>query len=200
MHPARWLEAAFGSDSRVRILRFLVSRPPMAFTEREIAHAIRMSRNTVNRAINQLADAGLLRVETLGNAHAVRLAADGPVLAALRSVFAAEGTVWNAALASIRGALPKDAACYLFGSTAHGEANAASDVDLLIVTKDRETAADAAYAVEVKVARSVPARLHIIALDASEAARRAKRPGVVREAKEHGQRLTKWTLEDVASA
>jgi predicted nucleotidyltransferase len=200
MHPARWLEAAFGSESRVRILRFLLANPGKVFAEREIAEAIRMSPNTVNRAVARLAMDGLLRVEPVGGAHAVGLAAEGAMLEALRSVFQAEHGVWEAAIESIREALPKDAACYLYGSTARGIAHGASDVDLLVVTKDRETAAEVAYAIEFKVSRSVPARLHVIALPLNEAAKRASKPGIVREAKEHGELLSKRSLEDLVKA
>lgn len=198
MHPARWLEAAFGSESRVRILRLLVAEPPRAFTEREIASAVGMSRNTVNLALKRLEEAELVSVEAVGNAHAVRLRAEGAMREALQHVFEAEGRVWEATIDVIRSALPHDAACYLYGSSARGSARAQSDVDLLIVAKDKETAAEVAYAVAVKVHRSVPARLHVIALEAKDAWARAKRPGIVKEAKAHGRLLSRRSLEELA--
>src|ERR1041385_1903439 len=136
MHPARWLEAAFGSESKVRILRHLIAHPAKRFTEREIAQAIGMSPNPANLSLRRLEEDGLVRIEPLGNTHAVSLAAEGPMRDALRAVFEAEEKVWEAAKASIREVLPRDAVCYLYGSSATGRASGESDVDLLIVAKD----------------------------------------------------------------
>ncbi len=201
MHPSAWLEAAFGSEARVRILRLLVGQPNHARSEREIASSIGMSSNAVNKAVHSLRDAGFLAIERVGNAHAVRLAAEPAVVEALRSVFRAEDRVWQQARAIIRGAVPRDAACYLFGSTARHSARAESDVDLLIVGKSRESANDVAYAVQRKVLDRVPARLNVIAIGADDAARRVRRPeGVVREAIAHGELLSRHGIEELVSA
>lgn len=66
MHPARWLETAFGSEARIRILRLLAAEPDSARSEREIAAAIDMSPNAVNRAIRSLREGSLVITEKVG--------------------------------------------------------------------------------------------------------------------------------------
>lgn len=200
MHPARWLEAAFGSESRVRILRVLLANPSRTYSEREIAAAVGMSHNTVNLAVKRLESSELVRVESVGNAHAVKLRADGPLREALRRVFEAEERVWESAVEAIRAAVPADAVCYLYGSSARGSSHGESDVDVLVVAKDKETAAEVAFAIERKVHGSVPARLQIVALGAKDALARSKRAGIVREATEHGRRLSRRSLKELVEA
>lgn len=201
VHPARWLEAAFGSESRVRILRFLAETPRAARTEREIARAIGMSPNAVNKAIRGLHQSGVLEVEKAGNAHVVRLHASDRLLRVLRSVFQTEVDLLADVVGAIEAALPADAVCYLYGSSVRATAHGGSDVDLLVIAKDREAAAEAAYAIEREVHETVPANLHVIAIDAAEARRRLRqRGGVVRAAVEQGQRLGLAALEEVVRA
>lgn len=201
MHPARWLDAAFGSESRVRILRALAEEPARARTERELAHRIGMSPNAVNHAVRALRESGLVEVEKVGSAHAVRLHASRPLLKVLRSVFATEEALWREVLRSIEAGLPSGTVCYLYGSSVRGAPRAESDIDLLVIAKDRETASEIAYGIEVKVHEKVPARLHVIALDAEEARKRLRqKEGVVKAAVEHGRRLGSTALEEVVRA
>jgi predicted nucleotidyltransferase/biotin operon repressor len=201
MHPARWTEAAFGSESRIRILRLLAGSPLKPRTERDIAKAIGMSPNAVNRAIRTLRDAGLITVERLGNAHAVRLRADEAFLTMLRRVFATEDEWWSEAVKTIERSVPTDAACYLFGSSARGTAHADSDVDLLVVAKDRKRASEAALAIQSKLHDALPVRLHVVALGISEAKRRMRATrSVVKSAVEEGIHLGARGFDDFVSA
>lgn len=200
MHPTAWLEAAFGSEARIRILRFLVGEPPVARTEREIAAAIGMSPNAVNKAIRSLEEAGLVATEPIGRAHAVRLAPQSALFEALKKVFASEAALWELTVQAIVSALPAGAACYVFGSTARGSVRGDSDVDLLVITRGRKAAAEAAYAIEMKAGATIPARFNVIALSARDAAKRLRRPGVVSDAVRHGERLTELRAEDLVSA
>lgn len=201
MHPSRWLEAAFGSESRIRILRLLADEPWRLRSEREIASAIAMSPNAVNQAIRSLREAGLLTVDTVGNAHAVRLVASEPLLGVLRSVFQTERELLEGLVDIIKEALPGGAACYLYGSSFRGTPHGKSDVDLLVVAKDRETASEVAYAIEIAVHRSLPADLHVIAIGAKEAKQRLRKAdGVVKAAIEQGRFLGATPIEEVIQA
>lgn len=200
VNPSRWLEAAFGAESRVRILRLLAARPHRTWTERAIAAEVGMSANAINRATRSLREAGIVRVERVGNAHAVRLASE-PLLANLREVFRAEGLLFDRVLREIGDAVPVDASCYLYGSTVRDEARPESDVDLLVVARDRETAAEIAYRIESKVHAGVPARLQIVALGVDEARKRyQKRDGLVKAAVGEGRLVGGSPFEEVAAS
>lgn len=201
MHPARWLEAAFGSESRIRILRLLAEDPSKLRSEREIASAIAMSPNAVNLAIRSLRETGLVTVEKVGNANVVKLLASDPLLGVLRSVFKTERELLDELVRIIESTLPPGSACYLYGSSARGTQHGKSDVDLLVIAKDRETASEVAYAIEVKVHRALPANLHVIAIGAAEARRRLRKPdGVVKAAVEDGRLLGATSIEEVVRA
>lgn len=201
MHPARWLEAAFGSESRIRILRLLAQDPLKLRSEREIAATIGMSPNAVNKAVGSLRDAGLVTVDKVGSANAVRVLASDALLHVLRTVFQTERELLDELIGIIESTLPKGAACYLYGSSIKGTQHGKSDIDLLIIAKDRETASDVAYAIELKVHRSLPSNLHVIAIGAAEARRRMRKPGgVIKAAVEQGRLLGATRIEEVVRA
>lgn len=195
MHPLRWLNVAFGAPSRVRILRLLAATPSRLWTEREIAREVGLSPNGANKAVRELDAAGVVETRRVGRAHAVRLSLG--LAPMVRRVFRSEQEAWDDIVERIRRAVPKDTACYVFGSSVRGKPSPESDVDLLVVSKDLERAKDVAHAIEVQVHERFPARLSIIALGAREASRRVK-GGVVRAALESGERLTERAWEDVA--
>lgn len=197
MHPSAWLEAAFGSEARVRILRVLSGSPGRARTERELAVEIAMSSNAVNKAVRSLRDAGFVTVESVGRAHAVRLSREPGLVEALRSVFGVEDGTWAATRERIRASIPPDAACYLFGSSARRSARADSDVDLLVVARDRDAAAGVACALYQDVQAGFPLDLNIIALGIAEARARLRRDGVVREAVAHGELMSRLRIDEL---
>ncbi|MHB8604896.1 MAG: nucleotidyltransferase domain-containing protein [Thermoplasmatota archaeon] len=194
MYPGKWLEVAFGANSRVRILRKLASDPGKGWTERELAQSIGMSANTVNASVHELDSAGILFVRKIGAAHEVRL--NPSVAPRLRQLFSIEERALAEVLSAVRSALPPGVACYAFGSTVEGTARSDSDLDLLVIAKDPETAKEVAYAIEVKVHEKFPATTQVIAIGIIEARRRAN-SGVVRNAIETGELLSRSGLEAV---
>ena len=194
MHPLFWLEEAFGSRAKVRVLRTLAEDPRRTWTERELAHASRLSPNTVNLAARALAKAGLLDVRRLGRTHAVQLRGSAAT-EALRGFFVEEAGMMALVEDRIRHAVPPGCAAYLYGSTLWGVPEAGSDVDLLLVAEDDALAEQAAGDVLALVPNVFPARLEIIALGRAKYRRRARGPLMRRIARE-GRPLGPKRLED----
>lgn len=194
MHPDSWLEVLFGSRARVRILRVLCLDPARTWTERELAHAVRMSPSTVNTAIGQLRDTSILDLRRIGRTHAVRLREELAIVAHLRMVFAAEASTWDSVAQAIRRVLPDGVGCYLYGSTARRSANRASDVDILVVAQDARTAQDAAATILDAASRVFPSGFEVVALSARELKRR-KRSRFVRAVLEDGLAIGPTPLE-----
>lgn len=150
------LDAILGSTSKVRLLRLLISDHQTA-SAREAARLTRMSAPAILQAAEELVALGLAVREESG--HQVRLTAnkDHALFALLHGLFAAEAS-WAAILfGAIRESLvpgrtetpgswsPSLAsgpvvAAGVFGSTARGEDQPGSDLDLLVLVRTPDDA------------------------------------------------------------
>lgn len=190
-----WLESVLGSRARVRVLRAMTEDPRRTWTERELASAIGMSPNTVNLAVAQLRDAGVLDFHRIGRTHAVRLRADLAVVRHLQRVFALERGAQTVLLDTIRAAVPPGVACVLHGSSARGRTTGHRDVDVVVVVADDEITAEAAATAIRDAAYAVmPTGLEIVSLGRREL-RRRKESAYVRAILREGVSLSRTTLE-----
>lgn len=196
MHPASWVESLFGSRARVRILRALATDVRRTWTERELAAQVGMSPNTVNLALRQLRDTGILDFRRVGRTHALRLK-ENELTASIQEVFAMESRSRERMVEEMRNAVPADVICYLFGSTAKGTAGTESDVDLLVVADTEDRALEAASEIVGAAWKVMPAEVSVVGLDARQA-RSKKHLGLVREVARTGVALSKKKLEGAA--
>lgn len=194
MRPETWMEDVLGSRSKVRILRLLSGDPGRSWTEREVAASVSMSPNTVNLAVRDLRDLGLLEFRRVGRTHLLRLLPGTEIAGALRETFDRERRVWKRVEAAIaRAALPRTA-CYLYGSSARGTAGGDSDIDLLVVASTQEKAEEAAHRIRAAVAAVFPARLDVIPLGADAARSRSRGP-LLKSVLREGRPLTPTRIE-----
>lgn len=126
------VEILFGAYRR-QILGLLLLRPDETFYVREIARLTGVSAGSLHRELKLLTDAGLLLRTTAGNQ--VRYQADRtcPVFNELAGIFlktAGLADVLRDVLAPLQ---KKISLALVFGSMAQGKAQAASDIDLLVV-------------------------------------------------------------------
>lgn len=194
MHPLSWLETAFGSRAKVRILRTLTADARRTWTERDLAAAAGLSPNTVNLAVRSLTDAGLLDLRRIGRTHAVELRPSAAA-EALKACFEEEARMMQAVEGRIRYGTPAGCAAYLYGSTVEGSADAESDVDLLVVADDEATAEQLAADIVGLVQSVFPARMEVIALSKAAFRRRARSP-LMRRIAQEGRSLGPKRLED----
>lgn len=131
-----WQERMFDhifATSYGRVLRFLARHSGQSFYEREIGEATGLSRSAVNLAARSLYQAGLLQKKRRGRMNFY--AAND------RHPFVRQFKVLDT-IASLEGLLhrlrPLARRIILFGSCAQGMDTAESDVDLFILTADRD--------------------------------------------------------------
>lgn len=196
MHPSTWLEPLFGSRARVRILRSLAADPRRAWTERELASAVGMSPNTVNLALRQLRDAGVLDFRRLGRTHAVRLRDDSQLTALLQQIFAVETSAWPRMLTALRQAAPSDVVCYLYGSTVKGGTDPRSDLDLVVVAETEEQALSVAGELVDAAWTILPVPIDVIALGRRQV-RAKKRAAFLAEVASTGVPLSRARMEAI---
>lgn len=122
----------FGAYRR-QVLGLLLLHPDESFHLREIARATNTQPGTLRRELTQLADAGVLSREKVGNL--VRYKADTacPIYDELRGILkktAGVADVLRAALASLG---DKISVAFVYGSVASGAERRTSDIDVMVV-------------------------------------------------------------------
>ncbi|MGE0028050.1 MAG: nucleotidyltransferase domain-containing protein [Thermoleophilia bacterium] len=114
------------------IVRVLVaSRGSMS--GRRVARMAGVSHGTAQRVLTRLADAGLLDVETVGRAYAYRFNRDHLAAGAIESLVALRPRLIDALRLEMEGLSPGPRAAVVFGSTARGDGDIDSDIDILLV-------------------------------------------------------------------
>lgn len=134
------LDGMMDSKSKIRILRLLFRYPEREFTEREIAEMIAMSPNTVNLALRDLRKTNVFAYKRLGRTHSYKCNKGSVHFAVLSPLFDREREIWDSLAATLKDGLSGVVTCIIYGSFAEGREEFDSDLDLLVVTKDKPSA------------------------------------------------------------
>lgn len=139
----QYLETLLGSKTKIRILRTLRRHRGKEFTIRELANFINTSHTGVRKALDDLYEMNVVSLKAVGRSHTVTMNNESHLAALLDYLFKYE----EKTLAEVQ-ALIKKHLCHqthiesvtIFGSVARGEEEPRSDIDLLVLTDDKETA------------------------------------------------------------
>mgnify|MGYP000425904080 CR=1 FL=1 len=148
-------EALF-SSSQARVLRFLARHADQTFIEREIVEATGVSRSAVNLATRALFQAGLLRREQRGRISFYSTNDHHPFVRQFKVLDTLAQL--EPLLKELR---PLARQIILFGSCAEGTNTSESDVDLFILTHERDQ-------VMGSIRRYAFSRLQLIVADTQE--------------------------------
>jgi len=188
------LDGVLGTRSKVAILRTLVHHPRHGFTGHELAHIVKMSPNTVHKAIRELCAAGLVDITGGRNAHEIRLADETQLAGSIKQLFVQEGDLKGQLVQVMSKALASHpVTALLFGSAARSEATASSDLDLLVVASSHDDAVEAALVAQKAARKVVPNPVKSIHLTYKELPGHWNEPWFV-SAREEGVPLTKKRL------
>src|SRR3989338_7544269 len=148
-----FIETLFGTSSSVKILRTL-SEIPTAFTIEELQKETGLSRGIVHKTIKRLLNEGVIvEIESKGKLRTFRLNVNHGYYTRLTGLFLFEKqvyrrnvvllNVWNnleSLVSSITTKKLDVSYIYLFGSHSRGTAAVTSDIDLFIVTGEKNPA------------------------------------------------------------
>jgi predicted nucleotidyltransferase len=127
---------ALFSDSQSRVFQWLFGQPERSYHLSELRRLTSLGSASLQRELNKLADAGLVRSERVGNLRRFQANAESPVygelVALTRKTLGIEPMV-RQALAPLA---PKLDVAFIYGSVAKGTDTAKSDVDVMLVGKD----------------------------------------------------------------
>lgn len=134
--PTSRMADALFPKVRQRVLAVLFSTPDRSYYTNEVIALAQSGAGAVQRELADLAAAGVLTVHKQGNQKHYQANAAAPVYAELRGLVLKTmglADVLRAALAPLATHIEQ---AFVFGSIAKQQDTAASDVDLLIVSKD----------------------------------------------------------------
>lgn len=132
--PYRILETAGDSE----VLRVLAGTTG-SLSARQVARLVRSgSRPTALRSLNRLAALGVLDAEEVGRSHMFRLNRQHLAVPALEQLLALRERMLATIRDEVEALEPAPRAAGLFGSTARGDGDADSDIDLLLVHEGQE--------------------------------------------------------------
>lgn len=190
------LDDIFGSKSKVRILRLMFRFPQREFTEREIAKNILMSQNTVNLALVELRKTNILSYRKIGRANVYILNKNSALIPYLSKMFENEKKIRKDMIQRIKRTTSSYISCILFGSFANKKENFESDLDLLVIVKDKRKVKEELKSLEDKILRLYGIPLEIVLLTPRELINKWNSP-YMRQARKNNVVICGKTLEEL---
>lgn len=123
----------FVSTTEQKVLTFLAENVGSSFFDKEVARKAKVSRGATNQALRALAKSGLIAKETRGRMNFYQANATHPILKqtkVLRTVIQL--------LPMVQKLQPLSEKVILFGSASRGENYSGSDIDLFVLTHQKE--------------------------------------------------------------
>lgn len=135
-----YLEVLLGSRVKVKILRTLCRHRGKEFTIRELADFLNVSHTGVRKALSDLYKMNVVRIRVIGKSHAVTVNSESYAAGLVDKMFKMEGETLSELVKLIAEKLgdPTITSALIFGSVARGEEESLSDIDLFILTEDKE--------------------------------------------------------------
>lgn len=130
------IAAALLSDSQSRVFRWLFGQPERSYHLSELRRLTGLGSASLQRELNRLAEAGLVRSDRVGNLRRFQANAESPVygelVALTRKILGIEPLLRKA----LEPLAPKLDSAFIYGSVAKGTDGAKSDVDVMLVGRN----------------------------------------------------------------
>jgi predicted nucleotidyltransferase len=134
---SKYIEILLGSKVKVKILRALFRFQTKIFTSRELAKQIKVSHTAVLKSLTDLQDMNIIKIESHGTSNLITLNKESHLYNPIANLFNFELETLQNLEEEIRKILPKAKSVALFGSIALKKEKPNSDIDILIITKDK---------------------------------------------------------------
>ena len=136
----QYLEELLGSKLKIKILRTLWRFQEKEFTIRELAKFLGISHTGVRKVLTNLEMTNVVTIRTVGKSYAFKINTKSYAASIIEKIFESEQNTLLELMKMLKKGLstPEIVSVALFGSIAQKKEAPLSDVDLLIVTKERE--------------------------------------------------------------
>jgi predicted nucleotidyltransferase len=142
-----YVDEVVGSKASIRVLKTLVRYRGKIFTIRELARTSGLSHPEVSLVVRDLERRGVVRLQPVGRAHQVILNEENYILKSIvEPLFAAETNTLKAFISTIGPSFKHSriSSVAIFGSVARRLEKRISDIDLLIISNDKDIANECA--------------------------------------------------------
>lgn len=135
-----YLQEILGSKIKIQLLRTLHKFPDKGFGMRELASLLKVDHRSVSEAVKDFEKHNLVKVKVFGRSYAVFLNKESFACRKIRGVFEVEKNTLNDLVSLVKRELPPKniQTCALFGSIVEKKEKYNSDIDLLIITNNKE--------------------------------------------------------------
>jgi len=135
-----YLEMLFGSKVKIKVLRTLWRYREKEFTIRELAKFLGISHTGINKVLDELEKTNAIRVRTFGRSYAFKLNVNSYAASVVEKVFDMERRALSELLEMLKRRLdsPLVTSAALFGSIVKERETPRSDIDIFIVTDQKE--------------------------------------------------------------
>jgi predicted nucleotidyltransferase len=120
----------FGKRVPTRLIEFFLENPTTEFYEKEIMNKTKLAKGSVNTWLNMLEKIGILTLNRKGLLKIYKLNSYNSMIKQLK-------ILKNIDLLYPKAKTFKNVQIFLYGSSASGENNEKSDIDVLVIGKDR---------------------------------------------------------------
>lgn len=127
---------ALFSDSQARVFRWLFGQPERKFHLSELRRLTGLGSASLQRELNRLSDAGLLRSDRVGNLRRFQANAQSPVYAELVGLTRKTLGVQPMLREALLPLAPDLQAAWIYGSVAKQTDTAQSDIDVMLVGRN----------------------------------------------------------------
>lgn len=130
------VSAAFLSDSQSRVFRWLFGQPERSYHLSELRRLTGLGSASLQRELNRLAEAGLVRSERVGNLRRFQANPQSPVYGELVGLTRKTLGIEPMLREALKPLLHALQAAWIYGSVAKQTDTAKSDIDVMLVGKD----------------------------------------------------------------
>jgi predicted nucleotidyltransferase len=127
------LSSILFTDYRSRVLGLLLLHPERSYYLREIALLTSTIPGTLKRELDKLIEVGLLTVKKIGNQNHYQANRECPIYEDLANILRKTSGLVDVLMGGLLPLSKKIENAFVFGSVASGNANAKSDIDLMLI-------------------------------------------------------------------
>ena len=136
----KYLETILGSKIKVNILRVLIRFSSKNFTSRELARQIKASHTAVLKSLPDLQGMNIITIEKHGKSNLIKINTESIFYNKIKELFDFESKTINELVKELEKLPLKANTIALFGSIASKQEKINSDIDLLIITNNKNMA------------------------------------------------------------
>lgn len=155
------LSDALFTTTQQRVLGLLYSHPEKSFYTKEIIRATEMGAATIQRELERMLDAGIIKKTLVGNQHHYQADTNCPIYTELLAIVKKTFGVLDVIKSALLPLADQIDWAFIFGSIASGKEASGSDVDLLIIGDvEFEKVVNDLYDIQDKIGREINPKIY----------------------------------------